>query len=217
MLNSIFHDIEQNTDGWDNLRAGRITSSALSKAMANFGKAFGEPAKKYAVDIALGQITGLPVSGGYSNDAMQRGHEEEPLARMAYEEQYFCTVDNGGFFELDDLGCSPDGLVGSDGVIEIKSAIPSIHYARIAKQGYDSAYKWQLIGNMKFTGREWIDFISYCSSFPDDKKLYVHRSYAGEFEKEYLMIDERVEEFRELIKSTKETILNNSYSVSTAA
>ena len=212
-----FHDVAQNSDEWDALRAGRITSSSLHKVMANFGKAFGEPAKKYAVDIAVAQITGKPASGNYSNSDMERGHEEEPLARMAYEERYFCTVDNGGFFELGDIGCSPDGLVDSDGAIEIKSAIPSIHYARIAKQSYDTSYKWQLIGNMKFTGRSYIDFASYCSSFPDDQKLYVHRSHRDEFVDEFEMIDERIDLFRKLIKETKETILNNSYSVIKAA
>ena len=122
----IFHDINQNTDEWHQLRAGKITSSALSKAMANFGKAFGEPAKKYAVSIAVEQLTGVPISSDYTNDHMARGHDEEPIARMLYEQEYFCEVSNGGFFDLGDIGCSPDGLVYDDGVIEIKSAIPSI-------------------------------------------------------------------------------------------
>ena len=208
-----FHDVEQNTDEWHQLRCGKITSSALSKAMANYGKAFGDPAKKYAVSIALQQITGTADSEGYSNEHMERGHEEEPLARMLYEQEYFCEVGNGGFFELGDVGCSPDGLVSSMGVIEIKSAIPSIHYARIAKGSYDSAYKWQLAGNMKFTGRDWIDFISYCSQFPDDKKLYVYRCHKEDFKKEFEMIDVRLEEFRKLIAESKDKILNSNYSI----
>ena len=208
-----FHDIKQNSDEWYNLRCGRLTNSALCKAMANYGKAFGEPAKKYATQIALEQITGNPCGSSYTNDAMQRGHDEEPLARMEYENQTFCTVDNGGFFEDGDLGCSPDGLVGKDGVIEIKSAEPHIHFERIRKQSYDSGYKWQLIGNMKMTGRAWIDFISYCKDFPEDKKIYVCRLHAKDFGEEYKMIDIRVAEFRTLIETAKSTILNNSYSI----
>lgn len=209
-----FHDVEQNSDEWFLLRSGKITGSAMSKAMANFGKSFGEPAKKYAVNIAIEQITGASVSQDlYSNDHMDRGHEEEPLARMMYEDQFFSEVTNGGFFDLGDIGCSPDGMVGSDGLIEIKSAIPSVHYARIARQSYDPAYKWQIIGNLKFTDRNWIDFISYCSWFPEGKKLYVHRSYESDFVSEFKMIDDRIGEFRELIKKTKETILNNNYSI----
>ena len=207
----MFHDIEQNTDIWTQLRTGLITSSALPKAMANYGKSFGEPAKKYAVDIALEQITGIPAGNYYSNGHMDRGHEEEPLARMAYEDQFFCDVANGGFFELDDVGCSPDGLVGDDGLIEIKSAIPSIHFARIKSQSFDSAYKWQLAGNLKFTGREYIDFVSYCSSFPAELQLYVYRCHKADFDKEFKMIDVRLNEFRALIKETKQTILNNEY------
>jgi hypothetical protein len=181
--------------------------------MANYGKAFGKPAHKYAVSIAIEQITGQAISSDYSNDHMQRGHDEEPLARMLYEEEYFCDVTNGGFFELDDIGCSPDGLVGNDGVIEIKSAIPSVHYERIKKQSYDSSYKWQLAGNLKFTGRDWIDFISYCSSFPEGHKLYTYRCYKEEFEEEFKMIDIRINEFRELIKQTKDKILTSNYSI----
>lgn len=209
----MWHDVQQNSDEWYLLRSGKITASSLSKVMANYGKAFGDPAKKYAVDIAVQQITGKATGGGYSNDHMARGHEEEPLARMEYEARYFCEVTNGGFFENGDTGTSPDGLVYDDGVIEIKSAIPSVHYARISKQSYDSAYKWQLVGHLLFANRDWVDFVSYCSSFPDDKKLYVHRSYADDFEKEFIMVGDRIDEFRELIESTKHVILNNDYSI----
>lgn len=209
----MWHDIEQNTDGWFSLRGGKVTASSLNKVMANYGKAFGEPAKKYAVDIAVQQITGKSSDGGYTNDHMSRGHEEEPLARMLYEDTYFCDVTNGGFFEDGDTGTSPDGLIGNDGMIEIKSAIPSVHFARIAKQSYDPAYKWQLIGHLKISGREWVDFTSYCSSFPDDKKLYTHRSHKDDFVKEFKMVDERMAEFRELISITKNIILNNDYSI----
>ena len=95
----MWHDIEQNADEWFLLRAGKVTASSLNKVMANYGKAFGDPAKKYAVDIAVQQITGSTSGGGYSNEHMDRGHEEEPLAKMLYEETYFCDVTNGGFFE----------------------------------------------------------------------------------------------------------------------
>ena len=203
-----FIDVDQNSDEWYQLRAGKITSSALSKAMANFGKAFGEPAKKYAVSIAIEQITGKAIPSDYSNEHMERGHEQEPIARMLYEEEQFTSVTNGGFFDLGDIGCSPDGLVDDNGVIEIKSAIPSIHFDRVKRNKYDSAYKWQLAGNLKFTGREWIDFISYCQAFPEGRQLFVHRSTVDDFKEEFKMIDERTEQFRELIEQTKQTIIN---------
>ncbi len=206
-----FHDISQNSDEWFQMRSGKLTSSKLSVIMANYGKAFGEPAKKYAKEIAVEQITGKSIPSAYSNDHMARGHEEEPIARMAYEDETFCEVANGGFFESEFVGCSPDGRVSSDGVVEIKSAIPSIHFDRVNKGTFDSQYKWQLLGNMKFPQKDWIDFISYCSSFPEGKRLYICRLLAKDYQKEFDMIDERIIEFKELVNSSKEIILNSSY------
>ena len=134
-----FYDVEQNSDIWYALRAGKLTSSNLGKVMANFGKAFGEPAKKLAVQIAIEQITGQPISNDYSNAHMERGHEQEPIARMLYEEETFSTVSNGGFYGSDTLSCSPDGLVFDCGVIEIKSVIESVHYANVKRQNVDPA------------------------------------------------------------------------------
>lgn len=206
-----FFDVLGNTDEWDALRAPLITSSNLSKVMANFGKAFGEPAKKYAVDVAVAQLSGKVSSEGYSNDHMSRGHEQEPIARAMYEDATFCDVLNGGLFRNGDLGCSPDGLVGENGVIEIKSAIPSIHYARIKAQSYDSAYRWQMVQNVSLTEREWIDFVSYCEGFPEGKQLFIKRYYREDYAKEIQQIQTRVSEFRELIEETKLTIINSEY------
>lgn len=203
----IFHDIEQNTDEWQQFRCGKLTSSSLGKVMAKYGGAFGDPAKQYAIEIAIQQITGKQSSGGYSNEHMQRGHEEEPLARMAYENEYFCDVNNGGFFDLGNIGCSPDGLVGEDGVIEIKSVIAATHYKNVKRRGFDPTYKWQLAGNLKFTQREWIDFVSYSSSYPEGKQLFVFRSDADSFKEEFKMIDSRVGQFLELVEEYKSNIL----------
>ena len=207
-----FYDVEQNTDEWFTLRAGRLTSSKLGVIMANYGKAFGEPAKKYAVNIAVEQITGKPIASTYTNDHMERGHEQEPIARMLYEEEMFCEVDNGGFFGSDTLGCSPDGLVNDCGAIEIKSVISSTHYATIKRQNVDPAYKWQCIGNLMLTDRDWLDFVSYCSDFPEDKRLYVHRLNKGVFAEEFTMLNSRIAEFLALVAETKSIILNSNYS-----
>lgn len=206
-----FFDVEQNTDEWLDMRAGKLTSSNLAKVMANEGKAFGEPAKKYAVDIAVERALGRSLSSNYSNDHMDRGHTQEPIARMLYEQDRFCDVTNGGFFDLGDIGCSPDGLVGDDGVIEIKSVIPSIHYANVKRQGIDPAYKWQVIGNVHLTGRNWIDLISYCEQFPEGKQLYVCRVYRSKTIDEFARMQARVEEFRALIAATEKVIEASSY------
>jgi len=191
----MFVDVDQNTDEWLALRAGKVTGSAIAKIMANGSKAFGEPAKRLAVDLVISNLTGVVPAGGYSNSDMERGHLEEPLARSRYEFEQFCHVKNGGFYDNGVSGCSPDGLVGDDGLIEIKSVIPSVHYKRIKTNSYDPAYRWQMIFNLKESGRDWIDFVSFCNSFPDDKKLFIHRLRAESLKTAFDQIDARLAKF----------------------
>ena len=207
-----FIDVDQNSDEWFCMRAGKLTSSKLGVVMANYGKAFGEPAKKYAVNIAIEQITGNPIASDYSNEHMERGHAQEPIARMLYEDETFSDVLNGGFYSSEFVGCSPDGRVGDKGAIEIKSVIGSVHFANISRQKVDPAYKWQCIGNLKFMECDWLDFISYCSGFPVDKQLFIHRIFKEDFQEEFQMIDARIAEFKKLVDTTKQTILGSSYS-----
>lgn len=209
-MNFDFINVEQNTDEWYALRAGKLTSSNLSKVMANLGKAFGEPAKKYAVNIAIEQITGNPITSNYSNDHMERGHEQEPIARGLYEQEMFCEVDSGGFFDGGFIGCSPDGIL-ENGVIEIKSVIPSVHFANIKRGTVDPAYKWQCIGNLQYTDREWLDFISFCADFPEDKQLFTHRLYAENLSEEFKILNDRTHQFESLVNDTKQLILKSNY------
>lgn len=208
-----FHDIEQNTDEWLQLRAGKLTGSGFGKIMSNYGKAFGEPAKKYAMNIAVEQITGKAIESNYSNDHMQRGHEQEPIARMLYEDEFFCDVSNGGFFECSNIGVSPDGLVDDVGVIEIKSVIASVHYSSIKRASYDPSYRWQLIGNLYHTGRDWIDFVSYCADFPEDRRLFTCRINKEDCKEEFEKLHTRTHDFFFLVEQIKKDILNSDYNV----
>lgn len=211
-----FYDCDQNSDEWFDLRAGKLTSSNLPKIMANYGKAFGEPAKKYAVNIAIEQITGQPLQSTYSNHHMERGHEQEPLARRIYEDETFCDVDNGGFFDCGFVGCSPDGLVGDNGLIEIKSVIAPVHFASIKRQAVDPAYYWQCVGNLMLTERKWIDFISYCADFPIDNQIFTHRLYASDLDLDFAKVKSRISEFEKLVINTKNIITKGSICHSTA-
>jgi len=206
------HTVEQNQPEWFQLRAGKITMSELHKIMANYGKVFGPPAKQYAVNIAIEQITGKPVPSSFSNPHMDRGHEQEPKAKVLYESEKFVTVEPGGFYCSDSIGYSPDGLIPSEkGAIEIKSVISSIHYDNIRRQAVDPTKKWQCIGGMKFAGLDWIDFISYCEDFPEGNQLFVCRMFPDDFADEFEMIDKRVREFQVLIAETKKTIETSNY------
>lgn len=205
-MTAIFHDVEQNTEEWEALRIGKVTSSSMSIVMANFGKSFGDPAKRYALKLALERITGQKAEHSFSNEHTERGHIQEPIARLEYESQMFCTVSNGGFFENGNYGASPDGLVNYDGLIEIKSVIAQVHYETLMRKSFDPSYKWQLYANLKTTNRTWIDFVSYCSDFPPEKQLIIHRVLASECEEQFAMIDTRLAEFEKLIESTIKTI-----------
>lgn len=206
-----FYDIEQNTDEWYDLRVGKLTASSFAKVMANANKGiFGEPAKKYAVEIALGQITGNRPPAGYQNEHMQRGHEQEPIARDLYEKALSVEVKNGGFFTDGFIGCSPDGLVGDKGVIEIKSVIAATHFATIQRGTYDPSYKWQLIGNMRYTASDYIDFVSYCSEFPIGGQLYTYRLHRKDYKTEISLMEDRFDDFKILVSETKDIILNST-------
>lgn len=196
----IHHDVPQNTDEWMALRVGKATASQFGIIMANEGKAFGDPAKRYALQIALERLTGNKAEYSFSNDHMERGHEQEPIARILYEDERFVDVANGGFFDCGEHGDSPDGLVGDDGVLEIKSVIASTHYATLKRGSFDPAYRWQLIGHIDCTGRDWVDFASYCSDFPEEKQLIVHRINRDDCADEIARLRERRTEFMLLVK-----------------
>lgn len=201
-----FHDVPQNTPEWDALRLGRVTNSNAPTFMANEGRAFGEPAQRYALQVALELETGRKAEHSFSNTHTERGHAQEPVARMLYEAEHFCKVGNGGFFDWGAYGDSPDFLVGERGVGEIKSVIAPTHYATWLRGSYDPAYKWQLIGHLDCTGREWCDFISYCSDFPLDRQLLVYRLERRFFSEEIARLRRRRAEFIELVRSVRASL-----------
>jgi hypothetical protein len=202
-----FFDVEQNTDEWQALRLGKATASNFGIFMANYGKDLGGPAKRYALQLALERINGKKIEHDFTNEHMERGHEQEPLARLLYEETMFCKVSNGGFFGCAEYGDSPDGLVGAVGGIEIKSVLSHVHYANMQRGGFDPAYRWQLIGHLDCTGREWFDFVSYCSDFPEWSRLYTFRLHRGEYAQELEMLRARRSEFLGLVTECQKEIM----------
>jgi len=202
----IFHDVPQNTDAWLDLRLGKCTASKFGTIMANEGKAFGDPAKDYALQIALELATGKRAEFSFSNEHTERGHEQEPVARALYEETHFVDVQNGGFFDWLEYGDSPDGLIGNDGVLEIKSVIAKTHYATLRRGSFDPAYKWQLVGHLDCTERQWVDFTSYCADFPAHKQLITYRLHRAECEDEIKRLQQRRSEFLALVQETRNAI-----------
>lgn len=205
-MNRQWHDVEQNTDVWMQLRIGKATASNAGCFMANGDGAFGEPAKKYALQIALEIATGRKAEYSFSNEHTERGHVDEPVARMHYEDAEFVTVTNGGFFDCGDHGDSPDGLIGTDGVLEIKCVTAAVHYATLKRGSFDPAYRWQLVSHLDCTGRDWVDFVSFCSEFPEASQLIVYRSTRDDFKEELLRLAERRAKFLELVQTTLKSI-----------
>jgi hypothetical protein len=197
---------------WMSLRAGKVTGSSIAKVMAwhdkplKTGPKWGDPAKNLAIEIAVVEMGGQPTENNYTNAHMDRGHEQEPIARGLYEAETFSEVTNGGFYEDGRTGCSPDGLVCSDGVVEIKSVVSHIHYACVERGSYDPAYRWQLLHNLRLSQRKWIDFVSFCATFPQGKKLFIHRLYAKDLKQEFKAIDDRLTDFFALVDEIKERL-----------
>jgi hypothetical protein len=201
-----FHDVQQNSDAWHELRLGKATASKFGCFMANDGKAFGDPAKDYALKIALERVTGRRAEFSFTNDDMERGHEQEPVARMIYEDDRFVDVGNGGFFDCGEYGDSPDGLIGDDGVLEIKCVVAKTHYATLRRGSFDPAYRWQLVGHLDCTGRQWVDFASYCADFPESEQLIVYRLTRDECAAELERLRERRAQFLALVAEITTTI-----------
>ena len=197
-----WHDVEQNTDEWLALKLGQPGSSSASTFMAHYGKDFGEPAQKLALRYALEIVTGrASANDGYRSAHMDRGHTQEPQAIALYEQQYFCTVTNGGYYDCGDWGDSPDGHVDGDGLVEVKSVIASVHDANIRRGKPDPAYKWQLMTHLDASGRDWVDFVSYCEDYPEWDQLCVYRVWSRDVQEELAQLRERRGQFIELIEA----------------
>ena len=176
--------VDQGSDEWFRLRMGKITSSNFSKIMANYGKAFGNPAIQYAQRVAIEGKTNISIET-FTNEWMEKGIELEQEAREAYEMAMFVDVLPGGFCESGRFGSSSDGLVG-DGMVEIKCPKYSTHFERLVKGGYDTAYQWQIRGQMWIYDKPWCDFTSYCPDFPHNKQLYIFRVERDKAEEDHM-------------------------------
>lgn len=205
-MNRVWHDVPQNTEVWQSLRLGKATASNFGCIMANDGAAFGEPAKKYALQLALELATGRKAEFSFSTDHMERGHEQEPVARMLYEDAEFVDVTNGGFFDCGSFGDSPDGRIGEKGVLEIKSVTAAVHYANLKRKSFDPAYRWQLVGHIDCADADWVDFVSYCSEFPEASQLIVYRQTRDDFKDELKRLEDRRGKFLELVQTTLASI-----------
>ncbi len=152
------HECQQGSPEWFAVRLGKVTASCFGDAVAG-GQ--GKVRKTYMIKLIAERMTGES-ENGYTNATIQRGSEVELLAREYYELLNDCPVRQVGFIERDEyIGASPDGLVGDDGMLEIKCPFSSTHIRYIIEERLPTAYKKQVQGQLWVAEREWVDFISY--------------------------------------------------------
>lgn len=169
-------ECEQNTEEWLEARRGKVTSSMFKAATAE-GRKKGSPSKtrfKYMCELISERATGNLVER-HKTRAMDWGHEWEDSARSMYELETGLTVVEVGFIKLDEnIGCSPDGLVGDDGTVQIKCPESHNHIATILEDRIPPEYVKQVQGELWITGRQWCDFVSYDPRNPDND-LFIKR------------------------------------------
>lgn len=189
----IYHNHEQGTPAWLAARAGVITASRFKDARDRLKN--GSPSGKctgYAAQVALERIAGRPVETVFVNNAMREGTKQEPLARMDYEASTGNLVSEVGFITTDDrlFGYSPDGEIGEDGLVEIKTILSGEVALAVCGRQDTSGYMDQCLGGLWLTGRKWIDLVIWCPALePIGKHLTVHHIARNEEKIEALESD----------------------------
>jgi len=204
------HHIKQNTPEWDAIRRGVITASAMKVLITPTGKlADNDGSRGYLRKLLAERITGTSESG-YYNDDMARGHTLEPLARDYYSQHRtplmecgFITRDYGSYC----IGCSPDGLVCDDGLIEIKCRLPKHHLADIFSNEVPAEHLIQVQTGLAVTERDWNDYVSFTPGLP----LLTIRAYRNEpliktIEAAAANAEEQMHEMMELYLKMAETM-----------
>lgn len=193
---------QQRTPEWFKERSGKFTGSRFADVLSR-NKRTGAPNKAYhdlIWQIVVERLTGVPTEGP-NGFALQWGQDVEPYAREAYELETGLVVSQTGFIihpEFEFVGCSPDGLIGKDGGLEMKCPKSSeIHLERFLS-GIPEEYIPQVHGSMWVTGREWWDFVSYDPRMPEQLRMF--RIRINRDEKYIQTLSLAVQEAEELVK-----------------
>jgi putative phage-type endonuclease len=169
---------EQGSDGWKKERAGKVTASRIADLMATTKSGYAASRTNYMAQLVIERMTGAPVSDGYTNAAMIWGIEQEPSARELYEFLYDAPVEQVGFIAHPVIlmaGASPDGLVGTDGLVEIKCPLTATHIETLLTQTIPDKYIKQMQFQMACTGREWTDYFSFDPRMPEKLQVFKQR------------------------------------------
>ena len=172
--------IEQGSPEWFAARLGKATASRIADIIATTAKGYSTSRANYAADLVTERLTGAPAPS-YENDAMRWGKEKEPEAREAYCFYRDEAVEQVGFIDHPDIpmsGASPDGLVGNDGLIEIKCPHKTaVHINTLLQQEISKEYLTQMQWQLSTTKRRFCDFVSYDPRLPENMRLFTKRIF----------------------------------------
>jgi putative phage-type endonuclease len=170
-------DVVQGSPDWLTARCGKITASRICDVLATIKKGESADRRNYKIQLVAERLTGN-TEDNFQNSFMQWGTEQEPFARAAYEVETGRDVEQVGFFihpTLDYAGASPDGIVGKDGLLELKCPKTSTHIQYLLAGVPPADYQPQMLWQMACTGRQWCDFVSYDPRLPGDLQFFLVR------------------------------------------
>ncbi len=169
--------MDQGTEEWFTIRIGKVTASRVADVIAKTKTGYSATRDNYMAQLVCERLTGQK-GESFTNAAMQHGTDTEPLARAAYEALKDVLVDEVGFVPHPSIimaGASPDGLVGEDGLLEIKCPNTATHIETLLSQSVPGKYNTQMQFQMACTGRQWCDFVSFDNRLPEELQLFVKR------------------------------------------
>jgi putative phage-type endonuclease len=169
--------MEQRTEEWFSARLGKVTASRVADVVAKTKSGYSASRANYMAQLVVERMTNKQAES-YSNAAMEWGTEQEPLARAAYEAEVDVLVEEVGMIDhptVEMSGASPDGLVGDDGLVEIKCPTTATHIDTLMGEQAPKKYYDQMQWQMACTGRKWCDFVSFDPRMPEGLQLFVKR------------------------------------------
>ena len=211
--------MEQRSDEWYKARLGKITGSGFKDVMTQGRAVKGKPrekwgatAIKYARQI-VGERRTQQVRRKLKSRQMDHGIEFEEAAVREYQNRTYNLVRLTGFIdhsEVPNVGCSPDGLIGLDGYLEIKCPYDQdVHLERLERPHLPKEYEWQVQGGLWVTGRKWADFVSYSPDYTGKDQLVIFR--VDRDEEKIQALADRVASFEEeVIKPIEKRLAGNA-------
>ena len=168
--------MEQRTPEWFAKRLGKVTASRIADLMAKTKTGPGASRANYLAQLVTERLTGTPTEG-FQSPAMTWGIEQEAAARAAYSARTGVLVDEVDFVDHPTMqaGASPDGLVGEDGLIEIKCPNTSTMLEYLEDRTIPTKYRLQIQWQLAVTGRDWCDFVAFDPRLPEHLQLLVIR------------------------------------------